>query len=1829
MPRPRCLVRASGAIGVALVALGTLSLGSTVDTADAQTTGGSYVPVPVARLLDTRGDLDAAIQVAVGKVQPGQPLRAQIAGMAGIPNSGVAAVDLNIAVTAVEGRGFLAVYPCADGNDGTARLNYTPRPELGASAIAVQVLAQLDEDGAVCIEASQPAHVIVDTSGYLPDGGPLRPVSATRLFDTRDGTGAVPVPAEQPAVRTPFEIEVAGVAGVPTTGASAVLLSVAAVNGATNGFVSVFPCADGYQETANLNHRAGAPIANSVIAPLDPDGRICFYTTTPVDLVVDLSAWFAADAAFGALAPARAADTRDGTGGIPIGPLVPFTPQPIALAGVGGVPEFGVDAVSLNVAAARGAAAGFLAIFPCDEEWNGTASLNFQAGEPISNGALTPIAADGTACVLSNRAVDVVIDVNGWFGVEPSAVDDTFDVVEDAPASRLNVLANDDGAASITSVGSVTQPANGTVVIVDAGAAVTYVPDADYCNTGAAPDEFTYTSSPGGSVATVSVGVTCVDDAPSAVGDDGVGFDVVEDDPAVEFDVLANDLDIDGGLIAVGSVTQPANGTVVIVDAGAAVTYAPDADYCNTGAAPDEFTYTLSPGGSVATVSVRVSCVNDEPVAFDDRFESDAAEPGGPDDRNAVGNTRLAVGTGSGGVPARSIAGSLLDNDIDGDDGQVDADTLVVVDVQTSGSLSAVTDQGGTVAVAADGAFVYDPPVGFEGFDSFAYTISDGEEQAVASAVIEVVDLVWYVDSSVDTVFSGTGTSGDPYSRTDAVRSTSGDIDEPGDIIFLYQGTSDGTAGNAYQGGLAVEENQRVVGEPAGLTVDGVELVPPDPGFPEVTSTVGAGIDISSGARLDSVHSITTGSSPGIQIAFADDVELHDVGHSGSGSSGLYVLDVAGPIVSTGTITIDGEDVLSNAGILVETPQSAGTVTIANVDIDAVSGDGIRVEGALGGGDGAVTINDGTIDGSSGYGVNLDNGDGAITIDADIGTTTSNIGPLRVFDRKGGDVSFGGSVFDSSDNDLEIGGTNNTGTAIGTVTFTGPVTLQSATGIGGDGTGILVEGPSNVPAPDSTMTVDFDGPVRVLDKINGFSIRATGTHTLRLDGGLEIDTGATVALGLWVGSATVEITDAPGVAETISTNSGATIQSTNGSGTLTLDSVSGSSMIVLHTLPEAGQHVDIDALNLTGGNFITLFLGGAPLGLDSARIGGGSITASNGGAIDIQNVPDVDIDLSLVDVSSDGGNTEAVFVTGTGGDIDITSLVANDVGDGVVLANNSATISFGSIDIGDPGSSPSNRGVVIFDSTGAVDLGTGDITSAGGDAFVVDGGANPVTYSGTITNSANSSVLVRDRTGGTVTFNGLVTHTGTSVGVDTSNNAAGSTLRFAGGLGIDVTGDVGLLLTAGVHEIVDPVVGSNTVSATGGPAPIFLNGATIGAAGITLESVGANGSTDGIVLTSVGGTGPFRVTGTGANHSGGSITANTHGVELVSVTAPVVLTELSIAATSGSGILADRTSSLTVDGVSITRWASSLGNAGISSVGFESGARSVTLQGTNSRNFISNLAAGSVGSGVALTASAGDYDIVIDETDFSNVVDGVSLRPGGTARFDAVVGDPGSGDASSGGGRVTSIGATGTGVQVDVVAGSSTLLIDELVTDGVLGPGGFDSGVVLTTDFSGQLDAVIEDSTIGWTIPLRTNGLFVGPGDGTIRLAVRNVVAIADEFDGARLVVAGSGELDATIDGSEINGVTGLSSTGLFVRTTTSAASVCLDATDNTFSGVLDDLVIDQEPGSMFDIAGLSGGSNAAAVDAYLQVTNTYVSGGSTIVGTSFTGFPCTLPTIP
>jgi len=137
------------------------------------------------------------------------------------------------------------------------------------------------------------------------------------------------------------------------------------------------------------------------------------------------------------------------------------------------------------------------------------------------------------------------------------------------------------------------------------GTQTTFIPEPGFH--GAAGFEYTITDGMLTAVAAVTVTVTAVDHAPVASPDVAT---VAEGSVANTLDVLANDLDPDGGAQAVAAVTQPARGVAAVALDGASILYTPADGYCNQApnTPPDTFTYTLAPGGSTATVAVAVSC---------------------------------------------------------------------------------------------------------------------------------------------------------------------------------------------------------------------------------------------------------------------------------------------------------------------------------------------------------------------------------------------------------------------------------------------------------------------------------------------------------------------------------------------------------------------------------------------------------------------------------------------------------------------------------------------------------------------------------------------------------------------------------------------------------------------------------------------------------------------------------------------------------------------------------------------------------------------------------------------------------------------------------------------------------------------------------------------------------------------------------------------------------------------------------------------------------------------------------------------------------------------
>jgi hypothetical protein len=284
-------------------------------------------------------------------------------------------------------------------------------------------------------------------SAAVPVRGTFFPLDPVRVLDTRDGTGVADQRPGAVGTGQVTRLHVTGVGGVPETGAGAVVLNVTATEAPGDGYITAYPCGDLRPLASNLNFQRGVNVPNLVTVKVGDGGDVCFYAHTEVQIVADLSGYYADDFAavpgfrYHELDPARILDTRDGTGlqnGRQPGPLAAGEVLALQVEGVGGMPADGARAITMNVTTADAAAAGYLTVFPCDTPRPTVSNLNFDPSMPaVANLVTVRVPADGQVCFFANQAVEVIADVQGYFAPGPGS--------EFTPVTPVRVMDSRDG----------------------------------------------------------------------------------------------------------------------------------------------------------------------------------------------------------------------------------------------------------------------------------------------------------------------------------------------------------------------------------------------------------------------------------------------------------------------------------------------------------------------------------------------------------------------------------------------------------------------------------------------------------------------------------------------------------------------------------------------------------------------------------------------------------------------------------------------------------------------------------------------------------------------------------------------------------------------------------------------------------------------------------------------------------------------------------------------------------------------------------------------------------------------------------------------------------------------------------------------------------------------------------------------------------------------------------------------------------------------------------------------------------------------------------------
>ena len=242
----------------------------------------AFHPVAPVRLLDTRG--------GGTKLGPGATLDLQVAGRGGVPAS-AAAVVLNVTGVGQTAATDIAVYPATAGTSrpGTSNLNLVPGPP-----VPNLVVAKVGDGGRVRIRNSNGStDVLVDLSGWFdataPNGTLFRPVSPTRLFDSRTDPDPTRRRLGPGGLRSHRMTD-----AVPSS-ATAVLLNVTAVAASGGTDLRVYPqtAADRLPEVSNLNLGTGQTSATAVVVGVGDGGDVLFRNAAgTVGVLSDLAGWF-------------------------------------------------------------------------------------------------------------------------------------------------------------------------------------------------------------------------------------------------------------------------------------------------------------------------------------------------------------------------------------------------------------------------------------------------------------------------------------------------------------------------------------------------------------------------------------------------------------------------------------------------------------------------------------------------------------------------------------------------------------------------------------------------------------------------------------------------------------------------------------------------------------------------------------------------------------------------------------------------------------------------------------------------------------------------------------------------------------------------------------------------------------------------------------------------------------------------------------------------------------------------------------------------------------------------------------------------------------------------------------------------------------------------------------------------------------------------------------------------------------------------------------------------------------------------------------------------
>ena len=960
--------------------------------------------------------------------------------------------------------------------------------------------------------------------------------------------------------------------------------------------------------------------------------------------------------------------------------------------------------------------------------------------------------------------------------------------------------------------------------------------------------------------------MTAVNDAPSFSS--GADETVLEDAGAQVVVAWATSISAgpadESGQTVSFNITNNTNPT--LFSAGPAVasdgtlTYTPAADTFGSAT----LTLELMDNGGTANAGVdtspsimfdiNVTSVNDPPTVNGETFDGVSfAAP--------IGNTTLEFSNAeSVSTPHVYIGGDVLANDTDPDTATLSISTY-----------DAASVQGGTVSMnTTTGEFTYQPPLGFEGADSFTYTVTDGTTPTVGTVNLTVSEMVWYLDNSA--AAPGTGRSNAPFDTMasfNAVQGNGGATDPAaGDTIFLFETMI------TYQSGITLLDNQHLIGQGRDLVVNGTTLVTATTN-PALTNASGDVVTLANDNIVEGLTLLPVASAGVAKILIipekaettekfgTETILRHLTINPDGGSNGIEFLAIPSGTLTVHNVTIQGLAGCTGSGILgdssnvtldfddlsLQSPLGkgldffgmSGSLTATNVNIStdglavSIQGDNpnITFNGTssitqnTGGGALDATLTGGTLNfGSIPISIsNLDAFQNAVVLDAGGNDVVLAMSNLTIDASSGNDALVltdlsASSMVSIGTTSLAITGAGNRGIVLTnnetTINFPVGSTISNTTGTAFEITG----GAGTVTYP-SALT-NSAGRVVNIDGTTGGTITFLGTVTEQTGGlGVRVanSAGTITFADLNLGTSGSPLT------------SDAILLDTN-TGIINLNDISVFTNLARGIVASGGSptlNITTAIVNTT--NALGLDLANAAMAANFANV---SVNNGAGGGINLNNNTGTTT-IGLLTIANTGGTGLNATNAGTVNVTDASSSIATANGPAIVVNPTTVGMAFANVS----STNSATTGISLTGLSGSLIMNSGSISGSTGTAFNVSGGNGTISYSGGITNTAGRLATIVNRTGGTITLSGALVDTGATGLLIQNNSSGGPAVIFSGT--VDIANSTGTAITS-----------QTNTGATISFADLDITNTTSNQTGLFVSSSGTFNSTTGIINTGSG-----------------------------------------------------------------------------------------------------------------------------------------------------------------------------------------------------------------------------------------------------------------------------------------------------------------------------------------------------------------------------------------